>query len=82
MGDRRAVVALSKADLVEDGASPWGKLSAPLKRQGCEVFVISAVRQEGLLELKRHLYDCVTEEKARLAEARETPAEGVHVDRS
>jgi len=69
LAGKRSLVILNKADLVDELA--LADAIAPIAAAGYEVMIISAVSGRGLLQLKRRLYDLVTEEKAVLAAATE-----------
>lgn len=64
---KRAIVAISKIDLAPAEFDFEG-LKKPLEDEGFEVFSISAVRGDGLKQLKRRLYEIVQEEARRNTE--------------
>ena len=62
---RRAVVILNKIDMAVD-ADDHAQLAsdkAAIEAEGYEVFMISAVLQDGLVKLKERLFDLVVEER-------------------
>ena len=69
LAGKRSVVILNKSDLI--CAQTLADAMVPIVAAGYEVMAISAVSGQGLLALKRRLYDLVTEEKAALAAADE-----------
>jgi GTP-binding protein len=70
LATRRAVVILNKSDMAidEDEIDLLNERKNLLENLGYEVFVISAVLQEGLVKLKERLHDLVIEERLKWEE--------------